>query len=256
MAGGKLIMVKKANPRQLVWKGKKQPKLSRYKRKYKAPIHSAKVGTVLNILPSRRFTKMPFRSSVGLACTGIQASNTQYWRMNSIYDPDYSNIGKNLDVDGWTLVNSIYVQYRVYGCKVKLTFMNATTATNCAVCISCTNNSAAITTTYPTTTLATDFVARAGGKICYLNGRDSDDGTRSFSRYFNMWDVTGQTKQAYIADGGNSNVIGADPTNLCALAVSLSGVPDVNVGTAAINYVVELTYYVELFDLKDTVTNV
>ncbi len=90
------------------------------------------------ILPPMFRGKM-FYSTTGTMAVGTGALSTTAFRLNSVYDPDYTNVGTS--VAGYTNMVALYNRYRVLNAKVHLTLSNlATTSQTAFAAVNSVNN--------------------------------------------------------------------------------------------------------------------
>ncbi len=90
------------------------------------------------ILPPMFRGKM-FYSTTGTMAPGAGALATNVFRLNSVYDPDMTNVGTS--VAGYSALTGLYNRYRVLNAKVHLTLSNlATTAQTAFVAVNSVNN--------------------------------------------------------------------------------------------------------------------
>lgn len=215
-----------------------------YKRKTRNTMKPSIIGFMIQ---PRKFTKMSYDASWTQGVTAVQASFTQIFRANSVYDPDSQNITKNTVCDGYTLAEALYLNYRVYGVKAKFTFYNQTANTPVQVVI-CGGNQTSI---FATSLYIGDLASRNGAKTTVLAPPGNQRSMATLTKYFNCADLTGQTKEQYRTDPGNQALLTTNPANTAIVSCSIAPLPDNCAVVTSVTIRLKLTYYVELFDLVE-----
>lgn len=169
------------------------------------------------------------------------ANNTafQWFRNNSIYDPDGSGIGHQpLGYDQWS---QFYGRYRVIGAKYRVTITNVTD-TPCKVGILAVNGSYGTSSINQTAFEHPHMISKVVG---------SQDGAdvREFVKYFANPRILGMSMAQYKGDDRYQSQFGTNPLEqISAVVQARSMDPSSGVG---LKCSVHITYFVELFDRND-----
>lgn len=202
--------------------------------------------TVGFAIQTRKFTKLIYSGSASLSTTGAQYSYTHIWRANSIFDPDVLNLSKNTSCNGYGMASIIYQQYRVHGVHVSYQVYN-TSAYLVNIVIGGANEN-----NFPTTTYSSNLAARNGAKSMTLSPAGSDKCSGTISKYFKCCDLMEQTKDEYKTSDTSTSVITTNPVDTAYLFIGMGLLPEVP-NVAGVWYRINLTYFVELYDIYDTV---
>lgn len=170
----------------------------------------------------------------GTAAMGTQ----QAYRMNSLYDPDYTGSGHQ--PYGFDQMSGLYSKYRVDRCKFELTFTTPGAANDllCAATV-CPGTSSSLSAV--STQLVPErpdsiwgVCSSSGERRCVLRGN------------FDLHVVCGVSKAKYEAEDNYSAAIGADPSQVALLTCS-AGCVD---GTASVTVqcLIVVTYDALLFN--------
>lgn len=199
-------------------------------------------------LQPRRFTKMMFEGSFTQSVSSVQASFSNIFRVNSIFDPDFAagSATKNTSVNGWTLANTLYTQYKVHAVAVTVTIQNMSAYNVCGV-VTFSNVNAFATGIYPS-----DMAARNGARVVDLQPLGTDRARGTIKRYVKLNAISGQTKAQFIGDPDTKAVMNLNPMQEAYLAVTTGIVPDGSGFAISSVIKVRIMYYVELFDVIET----
>jgi len=186
----------------------------------------------LGPLPSRFLTKM--RYSQALSHTYLNGTTNDYvFRMNSIYDPDYTSAGHQpYSHDQFAL---FYVRYRVYKCSWRITFPSS--------------NDTYVVTVVPTNDVA-DFVdpnyaAEFPRAITKMTSFYGGGGAVVFKGHIGLARLNGSSKTQYKADDRFQANFGTNPSETLDLHIVTTIPGGENV---TVRPVVNLTYWVEMWD--------
>lgn len=186
-------------------------------------------------IPDRYMTKLHYSQLFTLAYAG--ALTKQKFRMNSIYDPDYSGVGHQ--PMGHDELSVLYNKYRVYGCKYHISISNTDANYQAEVVVQNRPNSVDVTTF----TEAMESPYRQY-KIVGAEG----SGPKHITGYHNVSKVYGVKKSIISTDNTFWANIGADPGAVTFLNIFMQ-----NQSTAialSCNFRINLVYYVEFFERK------
>lgn len=206
------------------------------KRNTKFQRFSNKVGYgYKTAFPPRAFAKLKYGSgNVGATSTvGVYANQ---FRLNGLYDPDYSGTGHQ--PMGFDEYAALYGDYRVHGCKVKI-IAQITTAGQTGILFLGAKKGAA----YHTATSISEWMEDSQIKHWVMN----DEKPLVVSKYFDIARVFGKSKTAIRGEEGYSAGIGADPSNVAFATVGWVNIDETT--STGWNVRVELTYYCEFNSL-------
>lgn len=171
----------------------------------------------------------------------ISANNTafQWFRNNSIYDPDGTGIGHQpLGYDQWS---QFYGRYRVIGAKYRITISNATD-TACKVGLLAVNGAYSTSSINQTAFEHPHMMAKVVGS---QDGKDVVE----FTKYFANPRIAGVSMTTYKADDRYQSQFGTNPLEQISAVIQARSLdPSSGVGLKGSIHVI---YYVELFDRND-----
>lgn len=214
------------------WKRKSKPRFR--KRKFGPTITALKAAVV----PDRLIVRLPYVNQSSITAAAGIPLDTQF-RLNSIYDPEVAvAVGQSqpLGTDQWS---AFYNRYRVIGVNVYLMARN-TNSDACYVGICANNDSGNLLTeaAYEQSRTTLKMVgATAGGHDVAI-----------FKKYYNLANLTGRPKVAYISDDRYQAEFTADP--LEAIHLHIMTQPASAALATSIHYSLKMVYLVELFDRK------
>lgn len=205
-----------------------------------------KRGMLLNRMP--RAVGPPKYQNVKMSYTTISggtisatSSLTYQWRLNSLFDPDYTGIGYQPYFHDQ--YSAMYSRYRVYGCKVEM-----------RVSLDC--NISAVRAGTVVLVPASDFTAFWTTVANACNSRQAiwrnavpNQNAVTFKKYFSCADVIGVTRRQYNSDEDYAALCTINPINRCVLNLIIAN----NDSVAGIGYTFEcrLKYYARYYDLVD-----
>jgi len=207
---------------------------------YSQPWNHSMVSTVSRQVgrPDKMFVKLKYNQSSYFGATTI---GQQVFRLNSLYDPDYTGAGTQpACFDQWC--PAIYNRYRVRGAYVQIDFVNHDSAS--------VTNAGYVLGNNLTTWADNRWMTQTRSQSALL-GHDGGANKTSMSFYVDLKDIYGISREQLATDDGTQAVYNANPTDSCLLTIVGS---DAGLATN-INLVwnCTITYYAELFDAVDVV---
>lgn len=187
-------------------------------------------------LPNNLLTKLTYVDSIKLDNTGSPGiAATQQFRLNSLYDPDYTNTGHQPYL--YDQLAALYAHYCVYGVKVEFSVGTETTTSPVLIAVQ------------PTTAISTPSDAELGAERPNSNLLVVDAGgaAQKFSKYYKIADVFGVTKRNILTDDLFQSAITTSPTRIAYLNISAVSQDKAVVCTA--NFTFKLTFYAR-FNLR------
>lgn len=192
-----------------------------------------------------------------VTCPALQANNTVFWSMASLYRPDYSISGRNKSVLFFDEVmgntNGLYQRFKPYSCTFTLKAINLTSGTFPKVVYSLTQDG---TSVYPNTQSIFNIANRTGAlavDLEYLG--DTSWNTKKFKAYHNQ--IWGITRDQYKNDAAYEGVYSQTAATGPWLAVSVGdGVTNAGSGNQMdVRFFIEIEYKCMVFDpvLKSSV---
>lgn len=224
-------------PLRKTYRPRRPRRLRRYVRRYRKKVY--RKPRMLRSVGPLPFFKTKMNYTAINAFTLATATTVSYiFRLNSLYDPDYSGAGgQPYYHDQFSL---LYKYYRVYGCKVTVKISS-----------SCNTNNVF----HPTVSLmAADQPTGPPSIQQVINSRKSmfrnlvtNQPAAVFSRYYSIADVMGVPKSVVANDDRYNASTGADPNNVAYLFVHFCN----NDTASPVNftYEVKLTYYTRYYGL-------
>lgn len=214
----------------------------KYKRKFKKYVKRRKMKASLSkmptmIVPDRVITKLRYNHNFSMS-TVANVAKLQAYRMNSCYDPDFTNIGgQPMGFDQWA---TLFSRYKVYGSKitVKTHNMNNGVASLCRICLLPTLQSAA---------LGTDM-AEVIEQPYAKNTIQGWYQPAYLKHYMTVEKILGLNKKTVEIETGFSAVTGENPGNEAFWHLYIQSADPSLTGTYWMT--VTLTYYVEFYDRK------
>jgi len=206
--------------------GRKYPKRSRKpvkavilkSRPKKARMVSRTFAMVTKPIRIAHFTS---QYTFNMSLSSVLNSNSQVFRANSIYDPDFSNVSKNTVVNGYTTAALYYQQYCVLNCKCSVTVWNMS-STTCveAVCTASDQN------TFSSTLRATDIATRPNAKSIVLGPMGSNKSSHTFFMFVNIARLLGIPQKMYTDDIFYNTNFGLNPTMPVYVSITGSALPE------------------------------
>jgi len=192
-------------------------------------------------MPRVLYTRAKFGWEGNLNQSIAGAAIGQTFRLNSIYDPDYTYVGPgSRTVVGHNILSSAYARYLVLGAKVSVSFNNPTVdgcRVGCRIRINANNPASGNT--------MQDIAEK---EMTYMKGlNDTGKQTCGFSFFVRPWTMTGLSKLEYMANTSSySSAMNGNPAteNRCLFDIFLIN-PTV---TAQVRAMVRIVYYVQCYD--------
>lgn len=186
-------------------------------------------------IAARLVTKVKYSETLGVTSTaGILQQ--QIWRLNSIFDPNYSGTGHQ--PYGHDQLSQLYERYRVFKCKWRIRVMNRSSV-DAQVTVTPSNHAISSSNS----DLIAEFPRSVTKQLEYSTGSGL-----TFTGVATLPSLNGQTSAEYKGDDRFQALFGANPTELMYLTLSMYAPTSASV-TASV--AVTLVYYVECFDPKD-----
>lgn len=195
------------------------------------------VNHSLQPIPHRFICQMKYAEAVTVSTPGM---STYRWRLNSLYDPNYSGGGHQ--PYGFPQLcgpqgTGLYNRYRVLGCSYVLTATSDTA--NIAF--------AALPSNEIAPPISNVSEAREN-PMCRYATFNPGGTMRMLKGYVDIAKLMGRPKQQYLADDNYQAVYNNNPAEVAQLGVFGAGLNDDPTYNANITYNILLTYTVELFD--------
>lgn len=209
--------------------------------KARASLHASAFKLFLAAAPAqpRVLKDFPFvHMSVYTAGIATTFGAENVFRLNSMFDPDFSGVGPQ--PQGWDQYKAIYVKYKVVAVTIEVTWTNPSTSGLIVACQLSTPND----TITLTGTSAQTSDSRYNVEQRYLNDTGSQQTT--IKRRFDMADLAGVTPEMFRGDDQNfSAVIGVNPQRVPFLRVGIADVSGAAGQTCT--GVVKLIYHTMIF---------
>lgn len=198
------------------------------------------------------------RYSTYTVLTSTDTWQTQTYRLNSLYDPDFTGAGAQPrfydTLCGANDTAAPYNSYRVHGARVKVNFLNANSSGNSTGIVAIRARNASSTALSPS---VPSGIVQAVGEVPYTSWRwitssGSDGCRRTFSKYFPIkpfYSVKDIRDHVELSAAYNTS-----PENIVLLDCHAS---TVNASSTPYNYqlTVSITYYCEFFNRNQPETS-
>lgn len=202
----------------------------------------------LSPLPVVKIAKFQYVSGFNISAPGIADYNRScYFSLGSLYDPDYSNTGRNNSVSWFGLylgsTNGLYEKFRVIYVDVEIKVLNPSSGTRTTFVASVTQNGV---TDYPASTYISSIAQRPMAlrrDLEYVG--DAKYSKLKFRVYLNK--VFGLTYRQYMDDNGKLRTYNDGSSTAPWLALT-SGDANDSINSGASQGIVKLTYHVRLSD--------
>jgi len=199
--------------------------------------NSLSVG--LALLPRRKWVDCVYETNfVGTKANGATCGFGLI-RCNSIYDPEYTNLGKNKPVQGFATIQSLYNKYKVYGMKAYIEVVNGSSKA-CILGFTTQND----LTSTGTTDKVTDIGTRKGGKTIMLGYMTEN---RKIQYNVDIKKIEG-LKESQFIDDDYASIPNGNPTRQVYLCYSIGQIGELTTEALSIYYKIRLVYKVLLFD--------
>jgi len=197
-------------------------------------------------LPAKVMKKFEYEDTQSVDTTAFNTSKTQHYVTNDIYDPDYTHVGTDHTVQNYgVFINqNMYRQWKVFGCKINVTFINLGGAMAMVVplLVSAAALPAAGDTYEQVNALTATSQAAAPVFIGPLTGGNN---IQRRKYYCAPWVALGLSRMQYSSDLQCNGAYGARPTKRSFISFVTIGVGS----QAIIEIRVSFTYYCQMFDL-------
>lgn len=249
MAGGFTTLVKRGKTNVYV---KRQPTFSKTRRyrskysKYRGRFASTGLKSLLGLA---KFLQMVYKVGWKDTLTTAQVSNSRFFRMNSVYDPDYLSIlppTKNKLCEGMTELTTLFNRYQVYYCKCIVTAQNMADYPM-RVVLSPTNDS----TVFASSLLPSDVASRSGAKSRIIGPAGSSNDKVVMTYYYNPRKAIGITKNTFGQDIFSAPM-NASPAVVSALAITWGSIADtIPPANSDIYFDVRFVYGTRFYDITE-----
>ncbi len=195
----------------------------------------------LTPFPSQFNTRVKYVSFGSLTSGTAGVAGGQYvFRLNSVYDPDYTGAGHQ--PYGYDTLASIYGRYLVKSVSVRIIFSNPS-ADGVATCLSITPANSG---PFGMAGLTAEAVAeKPQCRVALLNNTGSQ--VETYSSSFDLARLEGLSPAQYRAEADTYGAaVGSNPTLTPYLAVALADI--VQTGGLTCQFGVELDYHVEFYE--------
>lgn len=195
-------------------------------------------------LPPKAHLKLKYLDRVGMGT--LTASNTYdiQFRLNSIYDPLYT--GSGVYPGCYNLFAGMYTHYRVMSIKYRIEYPNIAGEDVFIFAIP----NASFTSYNSATDQGSMLASEPRSKWLFSTGSSQGHRDDKFTGRIRLGDLTGQTRQEYIADDGNASAFGTNPSNPCQMHCAF--IP-IGSGFSGGYVIVALEFDVEFFGLKSEI---
>lgn len=190
-------------------------------------------------IPDRFVTKMKYSGLYALTTAGVAVPAYHLFRLNSIFDPDYTGVGHQ--PLGHDELTPLYNKYVVSGVSWRVTYTNQSTSDYCDVCVIPRPNIATIP--LMDTVFESPYVRRAT-----IGPETGARNIVTMKGYVSMAKLRGVSKSKILNENDNSALIGANPVIVPTLQLYVENQNTLATITAVAR--VELIYYVTLYDRR------
>lgn len=205
------------------------------------PEYKRKPVGIARLFPSKKFTCMRFTYSGGLTSSTSQSvvGSSNVFNLNNINGPKV--LSPSYRPQGYDQIVNIYKRYKVYACRVRVTFSNATQ--DGLFCV------ARLYTGDDTDSVAGETLGVASMKKWTWSKPVNHSGSQVviYERYCDIRKMEGLTKAQMSGDIDRySASINANPTVQPGIEVGVANTADAT--GAQIAYLIEMDYYLQLYD--------
>lgn len=199
-------------------------------------------------LPDKLLTKFVYSDTITITDNGTPASAAYYqYRLNSIFDPDYTNgTGENGQPYMRDQLSAFYKYAVIYACKVEICVMGgSSSAIPHAVSIRPTLSSAAPTDWH------LENERPYSKRACLGIGTDK----AKLKAYYPIHKIFGCRKST-LEDDDHRITIGSNPNQVVYLNIVQTPIPEsASTSTEVYYYAVKLSYYTKLYQTVDQVAS-
>lgn len=233
------------------------PRQRRYMRKknvngFKNVVSSARWGGLT--LPGKVMKKFEYEDTEFIDTTNFNLSKVQTYVTNCIYDPDYTHTATDHSVQNYGVfcTSTMYRQWRVFGCKMKVTFINLGGSQAMVVPLLTTQTGIpAANMDYENTNALTATPQSA--EPVFVGPLTGGNNIVRRTYYAAPWVALGLSRTQYTATPYTAGAYASRPTTRSFLSFVTVGVG----AQATIEIRVSFVYYAQLMDLAmgaDTIT--
>lgn len=198
--------------------------------------------------PMRLKAQMPYTYSGQLACNTVSVGtfgNEHVYRLNSIYDPDFTGLGKT--VIGWNIMDEIYRNYIVHAVKIEILFRDPTTDGGVVGCTYCQDDTSGV--------IQNKILETVNRHPQTYTSSLNNSGTQKkrFSFYVRPWALEGLSHMEWLANKtSRSSEMSSSPSDDIFFRVAYMNDRST---TDTIQYDLKIIYYTEFFNRKIAVPN-
>lgn len=191
------------------------------------------------LVPDRLIMKMSYKDNITLSNT-INTFSIWNGRLNSIYDPDYAIVNGHqpLGFDQWS---PFYNKFRVFKAFVQVTAINNTASAAQVGVLPYNPVSSTISSVDDSTYEQPHAVSKTLGGVQGMN-------KAVLKKMVDIPRILGRSHTQYKSMDSTSSLFTTNPQELCNLAIFTRSTDGVT--APATQIVLNITYYVELFDRK------
>jgi len=208
----------------------RRPRARRARRQANKIVHLP--GT---LAPQHMITQLKYINTLGKSAPANKVAMFNQFRLNSIWDPDATQVLSGTSVLGLAQWRALYQRYRVFKCAYKFTFSNL--SADSVV------NGAVVPANYLDTTFSFSDTMRPLAKRFSIGNREGSNKT-VVRGVINLPKLAGVSPIQYRTDLTNEAGFGANPANPLYISVIM-----INSNPSLVANVVcqtEFTYYVEM----------
>jgi len=200
-------------------------------------------STLMIVPPAFKRTYCAYQSSNSVSEGAAGAGAIYQFRLNSLYDPDYTGVGTT--AAGYTALSAMYGYFRVVSARV---IVRAALTTNG---MSIVGMVAGLNGTLTANILQLQIQPNANSKMLQGN-TGGQHSVCTFDRTYNMPRICGLTKQQYLTEMDFAHLGGSNPARSVYLTVFMVGQSGV---AQTVQFNTRIIYEVELSDPLQTVIN-
>lgn len=190
--------------------------------------------SMTNVLPDTYTCYMTYADQFQFS--GAEA-HTHVWRMNSVFDPDYTGVGHQPRY--FDQMAALYNRYRVDACKAIIRINNRTSNSGIVALLTADNTNSA----YP---LLTALELPHRSKVLNLSQSTAGAASGTISQWFSPRKVTGVSPSTYKGDQRFQAIYSVNPSEAIGIGLTLESTDNsTNISASA---TVQLIYRVTWFD--------
>lgn len=189
-------------------------------------------------VPGMKRMLMTYSQSIAISEPSAAAGSAYFYRLNSVYDPDFSGTG--ITATGYSTAAAIYNSYRVHRATIRFAGTPQVASGGFAEIVIAPTAISTIPGS-PLTWRSIPFSTR----IQATPNANGGPSLAKLTKTFDLAKVFNVTKAQYSIENDFSGLVGSNPARPVYLMVSVAGIGS---GTAAtLNYALDITYEVEWF---------